>query len=349
MILHYLDASSIGGIETHVENVAGAQNAAGAHAAVILHRRYPGSPVENRYRSAGLEVFVAGGVAGLLRTMRTIRPSILHTHGYKAGIAGRFAALATGVPCVSTFHAGERGAGRVALYQAIDSWTSFLAPRIAVSQAIADALPFRAEVVRNFVTPAPAMRRTPLNRRLVFAGRLSHEKGPDLFCRLAAAIPDRSVQWDMYGDGPMRDRLEADHAHRVAFHGFTNAMGAVLEKASALVMTSRNEGLPMVALEAMAKGVPVIAPRVGGLPDLIEDGVDGFLFDVEDEAAMRMAVGRFCSLDKGAVEQMGFAARSKIEAGYSPRAILPRLAAIYARAGWRGEASTSTNVQSSAG
>ena len=348
MILHYLDSSAIGGIETHVETLALAQCATGISAGILLHADRGEGLVRQRYLEAGLPAHLAGSLAGLVAVLRRLRPALLHTHGYRAGITGRPLARLLGIPVISTFHAGERGKGRVAFYQGLDEWTSFLGSRLAVSAEIARAIPFTATVMRNFVSLPAKARPLPAETCFAFAGRLSHEKGPDLFCDLAANNAARGA-WHVHGTGPMQADLEARYPGIVRFNGFTRDMGKALEATTALVMTSRNEGLPMIALEAMARGVPVIAPATGGLPDLVEDGLNGFLYQTADARALQAALDRFLALTPNQIVEMGKNARARIAAGYSREAILPQLLACYREAGWNPAFSTSTNVQSSAG
>ena len=348
MFLHYLDASAVGGIETHVETLALAQIAAGRPAAVILHKDHPGSSMRKRYEDAGLQVHVAGGARGLARLLTSHRPALLHTHGYKAGIIARTIAPFLSVPLVSTFHAGERGKGRMALYQHLDEWTSFAVERIAVSNEIAERMPFRTRVIRNFVPLTEEMRKPPLQTTFVFAGRLSHEKGPDLFCALASRNR-QSGRFEIHGDGPMRLELEQRYGDMVRFHGFTSDMKAALSQATALILTSRSEGLPMIALEAMAMGVPVIAPALGGLPDLVSHGSNGYLYEPQNLSALEDSLSCFRKLDHGQIAEMGMAARDVISAHYSPGAVLPELFRVYGRAGVKSERSMRTKVQSSIG
>ncbi len=348
MILHYLDASTIGGIETHVETLALAQTAAGHPAAVLLHADYPQSIVCKRYQDAGLEVHVAGNFSGLVKTLRSLSPDILHTHGYKAGISGRIATQFLRLPIISTFHAGERGSGRMALYQWLDEWTSFVGGRLAVSRAIAEKMPYDTKVMRNFVEPSPRARKLSKVRRFVFAGRLSHEKGPDIFCSLARRNK-HLAHFDIYGEGPMRSKLEVDKVDGITFHGFANNMKEVLRETTALLMTSRNEGLPMIALEAMAQGVPVIAPALGGLPSLIESGHNGYLYEPENLEDLGRVFQVFCSLDDLEVKAIGNAARKTIIRHYSPEVVLPEMFEAYLGAGWKSSRSTITKVQSSIG
>ena len=348
MIFHYLDARAIGGIETHVETLALAQIAAGYPAAVILHADYPDGNVRQRYENAGLSVHVASGTTGLWKLLTRHRPAIIHTHGYKAGINARPIARLLSIPLISTFHAGERGRGKMAIYQFVDEWTSFAGQRLAVSREIAERMPFETRVIRNFVPLAPVARRAPEKSRFIFAGRLSHEKGPDIFCWLASRNR-RSGHFDIHGDGPMRAELENGYGKNVRFHGFTNNIKAALGEASALVMTSRNEGLPMIALEAMALGVPVIAPAIGGLPELISHGRNGYLFEAANLASLEDSLHDFCELGRDQIQAMGSAARHTIASQYSPQAVMPDLLAAYELAGLKSERSIRTKVQSSAG
>ncbi len=348
MIIQYLDASAIGGIETHVETLALAQLAAGEQVTVILHADYPHSKVRERYENAGLNVQVAGSLVGLIHLLRKNVPDILHTHGYKAGINGRLAARLLSIPLISTFHAGERGKGRMALYQKLDEWTSFVGGRLAVSRIIADYMPFKTKVMRNFVPLAPHPRKVPEKASFVFAGRLSHEKGPDIFCELASRNPMLG-HFAVHGDGPMRQELETSFAGSATFYGFSNDMKRVLASASALVMTSRNEGLPMIALEAMALGVPVIAPAVGGLPELVSNGRNGFLFEAENLQSLESALRAFSSLTPQQMDKMGNLARETISGQFSPEIVLPDLFEAYQLAGWKSSRSIRTKVQSSMG
>ena len=127
---------------------------------------------------------------------------------------------------------------------------------------------------------------TGTGERLLFVGRLDPVKGlPVLF----AALSDlrrrgRAVHLDIVGDGPERGSLEAavkagalDDA--VTFHGYRSQaeLQEYLRRAEVMVMTSFSEGIPVVLMEAMSRGLPVIAPRITGIPELVEDGVSGRL------------------------------------------------------------------------
>jgi glycosyltransferase involved in cell wall biosynthesis len=348
MIVQFLDSRSFGGIEAHVETLARAQAAAGESVAVLLWQFYPGSQTRQRFENAGLQLKSAGGsLAALSHILREAPVSTLHTHGYKANILGRIVGRLSGVCVVSTFHAGERGAFPVNAYQTIDEWSSFLGTRIAVSQPIADAMPFAARVISNFVDVPPQDLTGKVGRSVVFAGRFSHEKGPDLFCEVAQRFAGEA-QFAAYGEGAMLDDLRRDHGGHVRFFGFATDMSKVWEQAGLLLMPSRNEGLPMAALEAMARGIPVAAAAVGALPKVIEHGVDGFLFPAGDTDAATQCVREWLNMDEANKAAMCAAARRTIEHRYSSAKGMAEVFEAYGRKG-AAALSISSKVQSSLG
>lgn len=130
-------------------------------------------------------------------------------------------------------------------------------------------------------TPVPPKKRA---LRLVTVGRLSPEKGLAGLLEAFAAV-DADAELRIIGDGPERDALEAKAvslglADRVVFVGRLPSSGVIAELlyADAFAMASFMEGLPVVLMEALAMEVPVIAPRVAGIPELVEDDASGLLF-----------------------------------------------------------------------
>ncbi len=145
-----------------------------------------------------------------------------------------------------------------------------------------------------------------------FAGRLSWEKGPDVFLRTAlvasASRPD--AHFVLVGEGPMRDPLRAfverfELGDRVHFAGLQAEMPSVFAEFDVVVAASRSEAMPLAVMEAMACGVPVVACKVGAVPDMVQHGVTGWLVDAGDEEglsarildllsdeAVRLAAGR---------------------------------------------------------
>jgi glycosyltransferase involved in cell wall biosynthesis len=126
---------------------------------------------------------------------------------------------------------------------------------------------------------------------LLWVGRLSPEKNLGLFARVLDALPEARAAF--VGDGPARAELErAFRDRRATFAGFLHGeeLAAAYASADAFLMPSRTETLGFVVLEAMASGLPVVAARAGGLPDLVAHGENGLLYDPDREEEAVLAV-----------------------------------------------------------
>jgi len=294
-----LDTSGIGGIERHVTVLTAALRRRGVDASILRLADHGDNPWLQQIDAAGIPHAVnTGGAIGLGRRLASEDVGLLHTHGYKAGILGRIVARALGIPVVSTFHAGETGQFPVNLYQFADEWTSALGVRIAVSPAIASRLPFSSHLIPNFIETPAKPTEAPLPAAIGFVGRLSHEKGPDLFCQVASRVKasvggGSAMPWLVFGDGPMGPDLRRDFCDTVSFRGMVSDIGQAWREIGLLLMPSRAEGLPMAALEALAAGIPVASARVGAMPDVIRHGENGWLFDPGDIGAMRAIIGEW--------------------------------------------------------
>jgi glycosyltransferase involved in cell wall biosynthesis len=150
-------------------------------------------------------------------------------------------------------------------------------------------------VIYNGVPPAPALAsRSPSSTPVIGAvGRLSHEKGLDTLLRAVQAIPD--CQLTILGDGDERANLESlasslGIAGRVTFAGWVEPPWTARWSFDVLAMPSHYEGFPLVLLEAMQAGIPVVASAVGGIPEMIVDGHDGVLVPPQDSDALARAL-----------------------------------------------------------
>lgn len=123
-------------------------------------------------------------------------------------------------------------------------------------------------------------------RNILFVGRLDHVKGlPLLFEAFSVLIPDDpALHLHIVGDGPQRQDLQSmaikkQLMNHITFHGYKSQteLRELFQKADVFVMSSFAEGIPVVLMEAMAFGTPVVAPRITGIPELIDDGVNGLL------------------------------------------------------------------------
>lgn len=339
-----IDSSAIGGIERHIEMLARGLRRLNIDCEVVLYARYGENPWFQQLKAAQIPFRVLkGNVTGLLADVRKANPSLVHTHGYKAGILGRAACRLTNTPVVSTFHSGERGAFPVSMYQTLDEMSAFLAPSIAVSEPIRKRLPRSASLVHNFIDmPQKTTNPSRKFRNAAFVGRFSHEKAPDNFCTLSemlqCAPAFQNVEWHAYGDGPMFDEIKQQADKSIVLHGLQTDMTEVWPMIDLLVLPSRAEGLPLAVLEAMSHGIPVVAPKIGALPDVIIHGENGWLFESNDldEAADHMMLWAEMAEDQ---RQLMFdSCRAHIAKNFSVQARLKTLMDIYARSGFKAAA-----------
>ncbi len=153
-----------------------------------------------------------------------------------------------------------------------------------------------------------------------FFGRLSEEKGPDIFIEIAAQFRERQdIEFIIAGGGPMEEEVRASIARRdlnnVHFLGFV-ATEDYLACCDVLVVCSRFDGRPNVIMESQAMGVPVIASRTGGLPEMMEPGRTGLLVDVGDIAGFTSAIQNLLS-NSELHEQMRGSTRQRAEEHFS--------------------------------
>jgi glycosyltransferase involved in cell wall biosynthesis len=267
---------------------------------------------------------------------------VLVTHGYKSNMLGRPAARQAGVPVVSVSRGWTGENLKVRCYEAADRFHLRFMDRVAcVSRMQADKVrqagvpAERIRVIRNaarlqaFADPDPVAGQRlrsvaggdgPL---VVAAGRLSREKGFHILveaaARLVRSVPRARVI--LFGDGAERPRLERLAANlglgsRFAMPGFCHDLDALLPWADVVVLPSLTEGLPNVALEAAAAGVPVVATAVGGTPEVVVNGRTGFLVPVEDPVRLADRIGDLLTRPEWA-RAFGAAARRHVEEHFS--------------------------------
>lgn len=280
-------------------------------------------------------------------------PDVVHTHAAKAGTVGRLAAgrLARRPCVVHTFHghvlSGYFSRPVSAGFAALERWLAHRTDAIvAVSERVADELAFRHRVaprdkfrvIENGIDLAqyPAVdaatrrdARLRLDaspdaaRHVVVPARLVPIKDHATLLDALQHLPDAVLPLEVHllGDGPLRATLErraarARHGVRVRFHGFRDDLPRVLPAADVVVLPSRNEGMPIALIEAMALGLPIVATAVGGVPDLIAAGAHGLLVPPHDPLSLAFALARVLT-DLSLARELGAAARSRAEERYS--------------------------------
>jgi len=302
-------------------------------------------------------------VRDLRRLVARVRPAVLHCHGAKAALVGRLGRQ--GAPVVYTVH-GEPSrpaqspvagvARRLAERLLARSTQRF----IAVSAAIASELeaawgvaPQRVSVMHNGVDAhrfqldvdeRRAARRRVRSRLDIPCGalllgavaRLAPEKGLDILVEALAGLRadgdmERSVMLAVAGEGPERSRLEAlARAHgiedSVRLPGFETDIPAFLAAIDVFVLPSRSEGQSIALLEAMAAGLPVVATRVGGIPEVVSSGTNGVLVAADDPVGLHSALRRVLGPEG---RKLGRSAQRHVAERFSWSSVARRLEELY--------------------
>ena len=259
----------------------------------------------------------AAAFLGLYRKIIRTRPDIVHTHISKAGVLGRLAARLAGVPVVVHTYHGQveelegsslksrllRGGEKLAARRT-DALIAVSGETAAGLQALGLGRAAQYRVIRNGIdlkyfdpdlaSPSPAVSGSPL---LGVIASLTPEKGLDLLLKALGSLAPRYPQLRLclVGDGPLRGELEAQARGlgleaRVYFAGNVADVRPYLRAFDLLVVPSRREGQGRVLIEAMAMGRPVVAAHVGGIPELIRHGHNGWLVLPENPAALAQAI-----------------------------------------------------------
>ncbi len=365
-VLRLRSSSEIYGPERGFLELAPALAAAGVWTeTVLLYRRPPGGgvhhPLVRAGAAAGLRItestdrrwLVPLTAAAVARRLRAGRFDLLQTHGYKADLVGLPAARLAGVPAVAVLHGLDPGGSRtLGVYDRLDraTWSRF-ARLVAVSDEIrADALargcdPCRVVTIHNALDVAVVQQRAragpsaPLpgaaGARIAVVGRLAPEK--DHATLLAAArivVAERpDTTFLLAGDGPLRGELEArirslGLGERVHLLGYRDDAAAILAASAMLALPSRYEPCGRVLLESMALGLPIVATRVGGVPEIVEDGGTGVMVPPGDPDAFAAALLRLLA-DPALARELGGAGRRRIAARFEAGEAAARYAAVY--------------------
>lgn len=188
--------------------------------------------------------------------------------------------------------------------------------------------------IPNFVDTSKIKPTIGAGEYFLYIGRLSHEKGVKTLLKAMAGIKFKYFL-KVVGDGPERaslERIAAELGVNVQFTGYLNgsALQDALSRAKVVIMPSEcYENAPLSLLEAFSYGKPVIGARIGGIPEMIDDGVNGFLFESGDVNDLRAKIDAFLSLTEKEASEMGKKAREKVDDKYSPDVHYTKLLKVY--------------------
>jgi glycosyltransferase involved in cell wall biosynthesis len=298
-VVHLLAPTQGAGLEQVVAMLSVGQRSEGVHVVLVLTpAEAEDHPYSRRLSELGVaftKVVVPG--RSYLREYREINallkrlaPQVLHTHGYRADLIGIVVARRNRIPLVSTVHGFTGATVRIRVNERVQCLIlrradAVIAVSIPLVERLAGAGISRDKihyVPNGFLPTLVSLDRSQAREKLGitagrlvagWVGRLSTEKGADVMLD-ALSLTSASWQLELIGDGPERQALEHQTdqlgiADRVRWHGSIPSAAAVLSAFDAFVLSSRTEGTPIALLEAMHAGVPIIATRVGGVPDVV--------------------------------------------------------------------------------
>lgn len=357
-----IDTLGVGGAEIVLAEFAAVAALGGIELSVGVLKDTEAAHAAQRLRELGVQPRLVGiprhlGPAAFLavrRQLAELRPDIVHTHLGYADLLGGPVARSLGIPSVATVHAhawpGDRRE-RVKLRAMRYARRASAARVIAVSESAREAYlasgadrPERVVVVRNGISGtaqpgAGGAVRAELgigSTELVVAmvSSLRPEKAHDVAFaavgRLLTSAP--GLRLLVVGDGPSRAavaRAASALGDRVLLAGYRRDVMAVLDAADVLVHPSRRDALPTTIIEAMAASTPVVATRVGGIAELVEDGVSGVLVPAPPAASQLAAALAGLLGDEALRRRLAAAGRTRFEREFTAERWAARMGELY--------------------
>ena len=252
--------------------------------------------------------YVLTGLWAGLRLIRLYRPDIIHTHfAVPSGALAWALSVLSGLPYVLTAHLGDVPGG---VPEKTGQWFRWLEPftrpiwkrakKVAAVSEFTRQLALQHYSVNVQVIPNGVdVKRLALSEvivnqppQIIFAGRFVHQKNPIAIVDILSQLKDLDWQCTMLGDGPMLEDVKqeiekAGMNERFSLPGWVTPeeVLANFSNSDILFMPSFSEGLPVVGVQALAKGLAIVASRIGGFLDLVDENRNGYLIEVRDNRA----------------------------------------------------------------
>jgi len=335
---------------------------------LVFYRRQRSMPplhplvVEARRRGVEAEQLDGGprfplrGILYVADKLRRESFSLLHTHDYKTDLLGLVAAKLARVPCVATVHGYVFVSHRVRIYQMLDLLALRFFPRvITVSEELRRQLLAaglrgeRVVTVHNAIDPVAFVSQGTqsiswLRQQLgigqdqpliAVVGRLIPGKGHRYFLEAAKQVLQArpEARFLVVGEGPLRGELETMNVtlgiqHAVSFLGFRQDAAALMKASNLIVLSSLEEGLPVVLLEALALARPVVATAVGGVTEVVMHKETGLLVPPRDADELARAMLYLLDHpDEGA--RMGRKGQEVVARDFTVEAMAEKIATVY--------------------
>jgi glycosyltransferase involved in cell wall biosynthesis len=252
-----------------------------------------------------MAAFIVLTMLPTLRQACTFKPDVMHVHfAVPTGVPGWLIHQVTGIPYVLSAHLGDIPGGVPEQTDKVFRWIMpFTVPiwRAAAAVTVANDY-FHRLALQSYqttmtivptgldleeITPSPMTPRLPV--RLIFPVRFNPQKNPLFVVELLTRVTDLDWRLEVVGDGPLlptfRDSIQAAGlAGRTAYHGWVAPpeLEALLSQSDLLLMPSLMEGTPVVGMRALGAGLAILGSDVGGIPDVIQNGGNGYLCAVND-------------------------------------------------------------------
>ena len=349
-VLHVTCDLNFGGVESHLTTLARTAGARYEHHFCALQK---GGAAADAIRAAGGDVIILRSdpwkrplhaIGALAAWMREFRPSVVHGHGLEGNLIGMAAGWYSRV--------GVRIAEEIGIPE------HRLKTRIALRgvYAISDRVIAISESVRNAVVQlgeAPARKMVRIYNpvelperqaslrtsgepfRIAFVGRLEPVKNALSLVQAVIYLPDDlPCRLLIIGDGSERSRIEEfirsnGLESKVTLAGFHAKPDGLLRDCHLYVQPSRTEGLGIALVEAMGCGLPVIATSRGGMAEIVENGVNGWLLASGDPRDIADAIMRAAKLEPSVLAGMGKEARRSVEHRFEPALYLEQIEKLY--------------------
>ncbi len=286
-------------------------------------------------------------LGGFRDFLRTSGAEVLHAHEFTLAYYGALASRRTGLPLLTTVHGKNFAAGFKRRAAGALLFRRKTGRRmVAVSSDLATHVACRLGLVAGRIVVVPngvevageptALPRAPGEPlRLVAVGNLYPVKNHQLLIRAMGRLVSAGVdaRLDILGRGAEESRLtaligELGLEDKVRLRGFRQDVGEFLHRSHLLVSGSLSEGMPVSFLEAMAAGLPVVAPRVGGIPELIAHERQGLLYDCDDVESLEHALQRLAG-DEPVRRELGAQAFRRVREEYSEAAMIQTYSDLY--------------------
>lgn len=356
-VVHVITKAERGGAQVHVLGLIRHQLSSGLK--VFLLAGDTGY-LADEARQAGAEVIICEEIIHpirpwhdyramrqLARRLKALSPDLVHAHSSKAGLLARLACRSIAVPCLFTAHgwAFTEGAPKKRRLIArlaesacarlghsivnVSTYDRDLALRNKVGRAA------QHRVIHNGLPDIPerSAEGGTTNGAIVMVARFAAPKRQDLLIHALSILP-ASARLQLIGDGPRRAECEVlarqlGVMERVEFVGDSDEVARLLVEAGVFVLLSDHEGLPLTVIEAMRAGLPVVASSVGGIPELVEDGVTGLLLCETTPEVVAHVLKNLLD-DPTRAKKMGQKGRERYLRHFTEQQMLNKLDALYA-------------------